>query len=85
MNKQVLNIVYGILMGILATLVLTVLLAAGNDGPMEIPEFILLLVVSAIAVGTTVMVSLIMKNNKPNNKPPRTIERDGVKYWTYND
>ena len=70
-------------MGILLTLVF---LVAGNDGPMDVSVAAIVLMVGIIAIGTTIMVLLLIANSsKPKNKPPRTIERDGVKYWTYND
>ena len=57
MNKQTLSTVYWSLVSVL---VLLVLLAAGNDGPMEVSELMVLLMVSAIAVFTTTMILLLI-------------------------
>jgi hypothetical protein len=57
MNKQTLSTVYWSLVSVL---VLLVLLAAGNDGPMEVSELMVLLMVSVVAVSTTVMILLLI-------------------------
>ena len=57
MNKQTLSTVYWSLVSVL---VLLVLLAAGNDGPMEVSELMVLLMVSVVAVFTTVMILLLI-------------------------
>ena len=57
MNKQTLSTIYWSLVSVL---VLLVLLAAGNDGPMEVSELMVLLMVSVVAVSTTVMILLLI-------------------------
>ena len=57
MNKQTLSTVYWSLVSVL---VLLVLLAAGNDGPMEVSELMVLLMVSVVAVFTTKMILLLI-------------------------
>ena len=57
MNKQTLSTVYWSLVSVL---VLLVLLAAGNDGPMEVSELMVLLMISVVAVFTTVMILLLI-------------------------